>query len=140
MTSTDVRDDLHGALDRIADALAAMGSGDPGPYAALWAHGPDATLFGAWGPIERGHADVTRTFDWVASRFSEGALVPRHEVVHADGDLACAVGFEEGMVRVDGGEPRQMTLRVTHVLRRIDNEWRVVHRHADFPPLDQRRA
>ena len=27
-----------------------------------------------------------------------------------------------------------MTLRVTHVLRRIDGEWRLVHRHADFPP------
>ena len=27
-----------------------------------------------------------------------------------------------------------MTLRVTPVLRRIDGEWRLVHRHADFPP------
>jgi len=27
-----------------------------------------------------------------------------------------------------------MTLRVTHVLRRIDNEWRLVHRHADSHP------
>jgi ketosteroid isomerase-like protein len=33
-----------------------------------------------------------------------------------------------------------MTLRVTPVLRRIDGEWRLVHRHADFPTPDQRRS
>jgi ketosteroid isomerase-like protein len=130
---------LEEALERLAAALAAIGSGDPAPYAALWADGPDVTLFGAWGPVERGHADVTRTFEWVGSRFSDGALTPRHDVLHADGDLAVTVGFEHGDVRVDGGELRPMTLRVTHVLRRIDGEWRLVHRHADFPPADQRR-
>jgi hypothetical protein len=29
---------------------------------------------------------------------------------------------------------------VTHVLRRIDGRWWLVHRHADFPPVDQRRG
>jgi hypothetical protein len=31
-----------------------------------------------------------------------------------------------------------MTIRVTHIYRRIDGEWRLVHRRADFPPADQR--
>jgi ketosteroid isomerase-like protein len=31
-----------------------------------------------------------------------------------------------------------MTIRVTHIYRRIDGEWYLVHRHADFPPSDQR--
>jgi ketosteroid isomerase-like protein len=26
----------------------------------------------------------------------------------------------------------------THIYRRIDGEWYLVHRHADFPPSDQR--
>jgi hypothetical protein len=30
--------------------------------------------------------------------------------------------------------------RVTHIYRRIGGTWRLVHRHADFPPLDQRGA
>lgn len=132
--------DLRLALDQLATALAAMGSGDPAPYAALWSTRPDVTLFGAWGPIERGHADVTRTFGWVGSRFSDGALVPEHDVLHVGGDLAVTVGFERGTVRVDGGDPRPMTLRVTHVLRRVDGAWRIMHRHADFPPTDQRRS
>ena len=136
---TTVPADLQLALDRLTEALAAIGSGDPAPYAALWPDREDVTLFGAWGPTERGHADVTRTFNWVASRFSGGPIVPEHEVVHVDGDLAVTVGRERATLRVDGGEPGPMTLRVTHVLRRIDGDWWVVHRHADYPPTDPRR-
>jgi ketosteroid isomerase-like protein len=40
---------------------------------------------------------------------------------------------------VDAGAPRPMTIRVTHIYRRVDGEWRLVHRHADFPPEDQRK-
>jgi ketosteroid isomerase-like protein len=138
-THAPIPADLAAALDRLAAALAAMGSGDPAPYAALWPRSPDVTLFGAWGPIERGHDAVTTTFEWVAGRFSDGAIHPRHDVVGAGTDLAYTVGTEEGEVRVDGGEPFRMTLRVTHVLRKVDGEWWVVHRHADFPPADQRR-
>jgi ketosteroid isomerase-like protein len=133
-------DDLGAALDDLTQALAAMGSGDPGPYAALWADDGDVTLFGAWGPIERGFTPVTRTFDWVASRFSHGALVPRHEVIGHSGDLAYTVGFELGQVSVDGSDAVGMTLRVTHILRRVGGTWRIVHRHADFPPTDQRHT
>jgi ketosteroid isomerase-like protein len=132
--------DLLAALDRVADALTAMFTGDPAPYAALWAPGAQPTLYGAWGPIEKGHEALMRTFTWVGSRFSDGvACRPRYEVVDCSGDLAYTVGFEEGEVRVDGGPLSTMTLRVTHVLRRVDGEWRLVHRHADFPPRDQRR-
>ena len=132
--------DLRAALDDLEEALAAMGSGDPAPYAAPWAVHGDVTLFGAWGPIERGHGPVTRTFDWVASRFSDGGLVPHHEVLGYSGDLAYTVGFERGVVRIDGSEAVAMVLRVTHVLRRLDGNWRIVHRHADFPPADQRHS
>jgi ketosteroid isomerase-like protein len=116
-----------------------MGSGDPGPYTGLWAPSEDVTLFGAWGPIERGFARLSETFRWVGSRFKGGALVPEDLVSFESGDLAYTVGFERGEVEVDGGLRRPMTIRVTHVYRRIDGTWHLVHRHADFPPADQRQ-
>jgi ketosteroid isomerase-like protein len=129
---------LSRALERVADGLAEMGAGNPGPYAACWADSADVTLFGARGPIEKGHHAVTRTVERVGSRFGNGRLVPRYEVVEHSGDLAYTVGTEEGTVRVDGGEPRPMAIRVTHVYRRIEGDWWLVHRHADLPPPDQR--
>jgi ketosteroid isomerase-like protein len=36
-------------------------------------------------------------------------------------------------VKVDG-VPTTYTLRVTHVYRREDGQWRIVHRHGDRPP------
>ena len=123
---------------QVRTALAAMGSGDPTPYSDLWAESDDATLFGAWGPIDRGTGRLRETFRWVGSRFSGGPLVPEDTVAFESGDLAYTVGFERGEVSVDGGPLRPMTLRVTHVYRRVDGEWRLVHRHADFPPEDQR--
>jgi ketosteroid isomerase-like protein len=139
------------ALERVRAALAAMGSGDPEPYIRCWAEprvrgrnapkaSEDVTLFGAWGPIEKGCRKLTETFRWVASRFKGGQLVPENTVAFASGDLAYTVGSERGEVVVDGGAPQTMVIRVTHVYRRFGGEWRLVHRHADFPPADQRRG
>ena len=76
----------------------------------------------------------------MGTRFSGGTLVPDDLVSFESGDLAYTVGFERGDVVVDGGAPMPMTIRVTHVYRRIDGEWQLMHRHADFPPADQRKA
>jgi ketosteroid isomerase-like protein len=139
-TATIPDQDLADALDRLAEALAAMGAGDPEPYKACWADSDDVTLFGAWGPIEKGHRQLTETFRWVGSRFKAGALVPENVVSHVSGDLAYTVGFERGEVSIDGGPATPMTIRVTHILKRVDGDWRLVHRHGDFPPRDQREA
>jgi ketosteroid isomerase-like protein len=116
-------------------------SGDPQPYIDCWADDPDATLVGAWGPIELGYPAVTSTFHWVGSRFTghTGGGV-ENTVVHASGDLAYTVGFERGPASVDGLPEQEMAIRVTHIYRRFGGEWKLVHRHADFPPADQRQA
>jgi len=131
--------DLEAALRRSDEAVQAISAGDPGPYMNLFDDGPDVTLFGAWGPIERGAEAVRRTFEWVGGRFGpDGGLVPEREILWASGSLACTVGFERGEVQVDGGPLVPMTIRVTHIYWETDGEWRLVHRHADFPPPDQR--
>ena len=120
-------------------AIRAITAGDPQPYLDVWDDGPDTTLFGAWGPIERGPAALRKTFEWVAGRFGpDGGLEPEHLVVAAADSLAYTVGFERGGVRVDGGPLVPMTIRVTHIYRYADGRWRLAHRHADFPPADQR--
>ena len=136
----DVDADLQPMLDRVAAAQAALFAGDSAPYTACWAPSDDVTLFGAFGTREKGHRRVTDTFAWVASRFSDGEMVAAYDTVEVCGDLAYTVGFERGTVRVDDGEPGPMTIRVTHIYKRIDGDWYLVHRHGDHPPPDPRLA
>ncbi len=127
------------ALHRTDEAIRTISAGDSRRYVELWDDGPDITLFGAWGPIERGPAALRDTFDWVAGRFGpDGGMTPENVVAEASGSLAYTVGFERGDVRVDGGPLVPMTIRVTHVYRHLGDRWCLAHRHADFPPADQR--
>ncbi len=63
----------------------------------------------------------------------------RFELVAAgvSSDLAYTVGYEHISVSMDGVPVEPFTLRVTHVYRHKNGEWKIVHRHADYPPIDQ---
>jgi len=129
------------ALDQESAIQAAMLNGDPGPLINHWANRDDITVFGGWGRTEQGHQPVTDAMRWVASRFTGADTVDlEHLVIASSGDLPYTAGFERSHVSVDGGPPGDMTLRVTHVYRRIDGGWKLVHRHADFPPPDPQKA
>jgi ketosteroid isomerase-like protein len=136
-----IDDAFSEALEQQDAAIASMLDGDPGPFIDSWASSDDVTLFGAWGPIEKGHKPVTDTMRWVGSRFTGADVVDvEHTVIASSGDLAYTVGFERSQVSVDSGPPRDMVIRVTHIYRRIDDDWKLMHRHADFPPPDQRNG
>ena len=100
------------------------------------------SLFGAWGPCKTGWDEVSRIFRWVASRFSDPAYSRSDfhydvEVSDVSGDMAYTVGFERFKASRDDGPPEQVTVRVTHVYRRENGEWKIVHRHGDLAPEDQ---
>src|SRR6516165_7010319 len=134
-------DALDKSLEEMTASLAAILNGNPGPAINSWAASDDVTLFGAGGPIEKGHKPVTDAMRWVGSRFTGADAVDlEHLVIASSGDLAYTAGFERSHVSVDGGPRRDMTLRVTHIYRRIDGAWKLVHRHADHPPPDPQKA
>ncbi|MBV9142101.1 MAG: nuclear transport factor 2 family protein [Pseudonocardiales bacterium] len=59
------------------------------------------------------------------------------EVADISGDLACTVGYGRFTASIDGAPPAPITLRVTHVYRRENSDWKIVHRHGDFAPVDE---
>jgi ketosteroid isomerase-like protein len=129
---------LSDVLPRQMEAEVALHQGDVEPRLELWSHRDPVTLFGAWGPNKSGWDGVSRTFRWVASRFSNNHDYT-FELVAAgvSGDIGYTVGFERETVSVDGGPAQPNMLRVTHVYRRENGEWKIVHRHGDYPPVDQ---
>jgi hypothetical protein len=94
------------ARSQVRAALATMGSGRPEAYIDCWAKSDDATLFGAWGPIEKGYRHLVETFRWVGRRFTGGVLVPENIVSFESGDLAYTVGFERGYRSMPTLQPR----------------------------------
>ena len=86
-----------------------------------------------------GSEEARQVFRWLATRFSD-LTDYRVELVAAgaSGDLAYTVGYEHITVSMDGGPVAPLTLRVTHLYRREDGEWKIVHRHADSIRNDQR--
>jgi ketosteroid isomerase-like protein len=126
------------AVARISGAIGRITSGEAKAYIDCWAQADEVTLFGAWGPIERGHQTVADTFAWVGRRFSGPGLQTEIATSSSRGDFGYTVGFERGAAGIDGGPEQAMTIRVTHVYRREDPEWKLVHRHADIPPMDPR--
>jgi ketosteroid isomerase-like protein len=137
INATEIPADLQETLDRVRAATVAMGRGDPEPYMRLWSHSDDVTLFGAWGPCKRGWDELSQTFRWVGTRFADGELRCEEVIVNVSGDLAYTVGYERGAMVVDAGQAQPMSIRVTQIYRREADDWRLVHRHGDFAPIDE---
>jgi ketosteroid isomerase-like protein len=132
---TAVDDFLAEMLPKQVAAETAIHNGDVEPRLALWSRKDPLTVFGAK-TSGTGWEDLSAMFRTVASWFSDSTDYD-FEVVAAgaSGDLAYTVGYEHNRVKVDG-QPQTYTLRATHVYRREDGQWRIVHRHADFPPAE----
>jgi ketosteroid isomerase-like protein len=130
---TEAEDFLGEMLPKQVAADRAIHNGDAQPRRALWSHHDPVTAFGA-AISASGWKELNAMFDTVASWFSESQEHDLEVVAAgASGDLAYTVGYEHNRVTVEG-QPRAYTLRVTHVYRREDGAWKIVHRHADVPP------
>jgi ketosteroid isomerase-like protein len=135
----EVEEFLATGLKGQIDADLAIHDGDPEPRMAMWSHADPVTLFGAAVPVASGWAELEPTFRWLATRFSRSKTFDVELVAAGvSGDLAYTVGLEHSEFSLDGGPVRPATLRVTHIFRREDGEWRIVHRHGDRPPADER--
>jgi ketosteroid isomerase-like protein len=133
---SELDDFLATTLPRQLEAEKALHNGDVTTRLEMWSQQDPLTVFGALrGAI--GWDEVSQSFRWVASRFSN-CTAYNFDLVAAgvSGDLAYTVGYERCSRSWDGGPVESTTLRVTHVYRREDGEWKIVHRHADPPPSD----
>jgi ketosteroid isomerase-like protein len=135
---SDLDEFLDQTLPRQLEAEKAIHNGDPGPRLAIWSSHDPVTLFGA-ATSKSGAEDVRRFFRFLASQFSD-CTVYRYELLAAEvsGDLAYTVGYEHTAVSIEGVPVGPYTLRVTHLYRREAGDWKIIHRHGDAPPVEQR--
>jgi ketosteroid isomerase-like protein len=128
---TEVDQFLADVLPRQIEAEKAICNGDPAPRLAMWSSKNPVTLFGA-DATKQGAEEVRQFFHLVASWFAN-CTAYRFELVAAEvsGDLAYTIGFEHVSASFRGGPEAPISARVTHLYRRENGEWMIVHRHAD---------
>jgi ketosteroid isomerase-like protein len=111
-------------------AAAAFVRGDASPVVELSAHSGQATFFDPGGGFIEGARAINDANLKGAAHFGPKSSTSLDIRDHgASGDIAFWTGFQEAQVDM-GGKMQPMKLRVTEVFRRIDGEWRLVHRHA----------
>ena len=138
-TTPELEEFLATGLKRQIDADFALHDGDPRPRLALWSREDPVSLFGAMVPVESSRAGVEAVANWLAGRMSQSKSFDVELVAAGvSGDLAYTVGFEHSEYSYDGGPVQTAVLRVTHIYRRENGEWRIVHRHGDHVPVDGR--
>jgi ketosteroid isomerase-like protein len=123
-----------------ADAAASIANGETEHLDKSVTHTDPATFFSPLGGAVTGAAEVKSRYESDAKMFDSGGE-SRLEVLHMDaaGDLAYWTGFQRGTLKFRGKpDPTPQNLRITEVFRRIDGEWKMIHRHAD--PLAEERA
>jgi ketosteroid isomerase-like protein len=120
------------AIERMVVACRGFVNGDPAAFTALWSEGDDVTIFGGFGSGERGRDEIVARLAWASARFHSGELEYEPITSGNSGELGYAVGIERGRATLVGSEePGEMVLRVTHLFRHQDGEWKLIHRHAD---------
>jgi|RhiMetdeSRZDD1v2_1073273.scaffolds.fasta_scaffold812169_2 ketosteroid isomerase-like protein len=129
---------LLGFLDQLAEATYQFNIGNAEPYLALLSPSGDLTLMGAAGGMEKGIAAIRPRLEFLTQRRTEGKRFEENRAeieyvsISASGDLAYTVQFERRRLSVPGQEqPAKSVLRATHVLRKENGEWKLLHRHAD---------
>ena len=122
----DALAELHAAMARVAQ-------GDVAPIKALYSHTAEATSFYGWGGYEKGWEAVAKRWDWAGQQFGGGVVSYANLTTVVGSDLAYTTDIETFRMRgMAGGKgPTQWSNRVTHIFRREDGRWRLLHRHGN---------
>jgi ketosteroid isomerase-like protein len=132
MTKESTPQPFAAAIVRLHAAMAKVANGDISDIKALYSQTDDATSFYGWGGYERGWDAVSRRWDWAGQQFKGGTVHYQNVTTVVTLELAYTTDIETFNVRVDGmDQARQWSNRVTHIFRRQEGEWRLVHRHAN---------
>ena len=127
-------DDETAIRTLIQDQTTAMRTGDAETICSSYA--PDAVVFSLAPPLVQ-PPDGTRDIAELKAWFGEKGGSVWSEVsdlkVTVDGDLALCTSLDSMGAPPDSPQPFTLWYRSTLGLRRIDDQWRIVHEHTSTP-------
>jgi ketosteroid isomerase-like protein len=132
-THPDGPTDAEGVIEKMHVAMGEFILGDARPAVDLFSRGDDVTLGNPFGPIARGSERVVEAATQAATNYRDGEVIGFERVgTYASADLACFLEVERYRAKMGGrDEMSSVALRVSTVVRREGDGWRIASRHAD---------
>jgi ketosteroid isomerase-like protein len=137
----DVDSSFQEFLPKFEEGTSGFINGDLTLWLENASRSDDATIMGGWGAYEKRWDEVGPRYDWAAARFLESGAKVEVEYLasYVSGDLAYTVAIERSEALIVGQDkPAPLELRVTHIFRKENGVWKLLHRHAD--PLMEKTA
>jgi ketosteroid isomerase-like protein len=133
MNDAELAASVRAAIARLHAAMTRVANGDVSAIKSLYSHTADATSFYGWGGYEKGWEQVSRRWDWAGAQFKGGAVRYENVSTVIAPEMFYVTDIEtfekQRVANVDG--ETGWSNRVTHVFRKEDGEWRLVHRHGN---------
>ena len=126
-------DDVDELIEQYHRAQREFLIGNPESVKNLFSRREDVTLANPYGPPVRGWNKVAKTIEHASSLRSDGEFVGWEIVAkYATAELAYVVQIERAEAKIGAREDiTPYAVRATMIFRPEDDEWKVVHRHAD---------
>lgn len=133
MTSAELRQSVEAAIAQLHSAMGDVANGNVQAIKALYSHSDEATSFYGWGGWEKGWDAVSTRWDWAGQQFKGGTVSYQNVTTVIAPELFYTTDIETfRMNAMDGmGQPTGWSNRVTHIFRREDGDWRLIHRHGN---------
>ena len=124
---------LQLAIEEYYKALDDFSRGNPEPVKNLYSHSDDVMLANPFGSTVIGWNQVSQALDFASSRFRDGKVKSFERIAaHKTSDLVIIFEIEKWTSKVGGSsETSSFDLRVTSTFRNENDNWKLVHRHAD---------
>jgi ketosteroid isomerase-like protein len=141
-TAAGDNDNFSAFLKRWEQCVTGFVNGDPTLWKQNTSRGDDVTILGAFGGYEKGWKEVGPRFDWASSQFKNSGAKLDVEYLNSgvSGDLAFTVSIERANRQYTPGVTGQapQALRTTHIFRKENGAWKLLHRHGD-PLVENKR-
>jgi ketosteroid isomerase-like protein len=124
--------DLAEFTSELRLAWGEFAKGNPEPAKEAYSRRDDVTLANPFGPAVRGWDKVVEALNFASSRFRDGETAGFETISeYVCEDLVTILETEHWRIRIGDRDLAPFDLRVTSTFRREENEWKLVHRHAD---------
>jgi ketosteroid isomerase-like protein len=136
ITGREQKKQLIPQMRALSEFYQALNTQDMELMARNWAPTDEAVMDNPVGGIKRGWEEIRTVYERIFSSSGQYWFEFYDYSYHEAGEIFYVVGRERGEYRA-GEAVLNMAIRTTRVFRRIDAEWRQVHRHGsiDDPEL-----